>query len=755
MTDPELEQLFTDPGDLEVINLLQSSRPASPPLDPHFRNYLRAKLMTEARNALTPPARRRWFQLGPAGMVPAMAAVAAGFLIVLGVQVYLQRQPTSTPQVAVNLTAIDNKVVAPAEPIQIPFTGPLDKTAIQDSVVIQPATSFTQRWEGQTLVITPAHPLAPNTSYRVTLQPKATAPAQAPSSTPPAQRPVVVHFLTAPGAVPQVLAPSFKSGSVGYAYDNRIPDSNRLSNPTWTVDGQLLVTRPTDTASPSARTSPSATATAAATPAAASAGPTDIWLMTTQGTLLRVVAPGGSYAAVAPAGGVFADWQERSPDQSTLEVRDLQGVVRAPRLATVTGRPERAPLWLGSDRIAYLENGSLRVVDLHGTSIALPELHVTGPMAASASGLLLALKLDSGSVVLDLSAIKTSLLPVGATGFAWSPSGKLAFTMARAGGTDLYSGADAHSARMIASSATGESWSDLNWAPDSTSLLLASRSDSGSKHSRLLLINADGSSPAGFGSAQVDYLSPLWSPHGDLVLFARQDEAGGLSLWTAKARIGQPSATDTAESQALAEVTRFMQARINGDPTAAQAELDASAQQAYASGASSLLSPGGRFVRYYPVSVQLATANKFLIGARLFIAKNGVETSFFEEQLTLLLVDQRYVIDAVSATPAVQLGHGPTVVRVEVRQVGSGQQVMVRFDSDLKPETVSADTVLIRDAKGTDVTARVSFDPDAHLVTLDTRLRPGSYSLVVTTGLSDINGSPVAQPYSYSLLIGG
>ena len=357
--------------------------------------------------------------------------------------------------------------------------------------------------------------------------------------------------------------------------------------------------------------------------------------------------------------------------------------------------------------------------------------------------------------MLDLSAIKTSPLPVGATGFAWSPSGKLAFTIPRADGTNLYSGAEAQSARMIASSATGESWSDLNWAPDSTSLLLASRSNSGNMRSRLLLINADGSSPVGFGSAQVDYLSPLWSPHGDLVLFARQDEAGGISLWTAKARIGQPSATDTAESQALAEVTRFMQARINGDPAAAQAELDASARQAYVSGASSLLSPGAGFVRYYPVSVQLAAPNKFLIGARLFMAKNGVETSFFEEQLTLLLVDQRYLIDAVSATPTVQLGHGPTVVSVEVRQAGSGQQVMVRFDSDLQPETVSAETVLIRDAQGIPVTARVSFDPDAHLVTLETRLRPGSYSLLVTTGVSDINGSPVAQPYSSPLVIGG
>jgi len=49
----------------------------------------------------------------------------------------------------------------------------------------------------------------------------------------------------------------------------------------------------------------------------------------------------------------------------------------------------------------------------------------------------------------------------------------------------------------------------------------------------------------------------------------------------------------------------------------------------------------------------------------------------------------------------------------------------------------------------------VSFDPDAHLVTLETKLRAGTYILVVTTGVDDINGSPVAQAYSSPLVIGG
>ncbi|MDQ6710893.1 MAG: Ig-like domain-containing protein [Candidatus Dormibacteraeota bacterium] len=752
--DPELRELFTDPADREVVDLLRASRPAAPPLDPHFRNYLRAKLMTEARNTLAAPNRRRWYQLGPVGMVPAMAAVACGFLVVLGIEVYLQRQPAAGPSVSVNTQAIDHKKdVAIAEPIHISFGGPVDKAAVEESVAIQPATSVTKHWEGQTLVITPAHPLAPNTAYKVTLQPKASAAPQA-VATPTVQRPVVVHFLTAPAPAPAIVPPSFKSGSVAFAYDNRIPDSSKLSSPSWTEDGQLLVTRPADAAAPTA--SASATASPTATVAASPSATTNVWLMSTQGTLLRQVAPGGSFAAAAPSGGVFADWQEASPDHSTLELRDLQGTVQSSSLATINGRPDRAPVWLGTDRIAYLNDGTLHIVDLHGTAIAAPPLKVTGPMSAARNGRSLALKTGSGSLVLDLTSMTTTTLPVGATDFAWSPGGQLAFTVAAAGATDLYAGADARSARRIATSAVGETWSNLSWAPDSTSLLFASHSGSGSTlHSGLRLINADGTALVNFGSSQLEYASPLWSPSGGLVLFARRDEAGGLSLWTAKATVGQRSAADTAESQALAEVDKFMQARIRGDLATAQAHLDASAQQAYTSGASALLSPGAQFDRYYPVSVQLAGTNKFLVGARIFIAHGNVEISFFEEQLTVVLVDQRYLIDAVTATPAVPLGHGPTVVSVEVRHREANQQVLVRFDADLKPESVSANTILVKDAHGTPVIARVSFDADGHLVTVEAKLSPGTYSLVVTTGVADINGSPAAQTYTAPLVIGG
>jgi len=267
-----------------------------------------------------------------------------------------------------------------------------------------------------------------------------------------------------------------------------------------------------------------------------------------------------------------------------------------------------------------------------------------------------------------------------------------------------------------------------------------------------MLINRDGSNPLRFGP-QREYSAPQWSPGGDLVLFTRRDEAGGNAFWTATSA---PSGNDAAEKQALAEVEKFMQARIHGDNSTAQDELDDAGRAAYQAGASSLFSPAGtQFARYYPVTVQLtgSNPNKFLVGVRIFLAKSGVETSFFEEQLSLTLQAQRYLVDGVRASDTTALGHGPTVVSVQVLPAPPGQQVRVRFDADLKAESVTNSTIQVKDANGELVAARVSFDPDKHLATVTIRLRPGTYQLVVTSGVTDINGTPLAQEYTAPLII--
>jgi hypothetical protein len=756
MNDPELEELFQDPAHREVVDLLKMSRPAAPPLDADFRNYLRAKLMSEAHRTLQPRASRRWFpfSLNPKVLAPAMAALAAGFLVVLGIQIYLQNQSASS-MVAVDLSQIQNKTnVATAEPIVIPFTGPVDKKAVAETVVIEPATSVKTQWVGQNLVIIPDHPLAPNTTYTVSL--KASAAPKEPNvqSTPTvAPSPVIVHFTTVRAPVPQVAPPSYRSANVSYGPESRLADAGTVFNGGWTPAGQLLITRPAG--QPGARPSPTPSATASG-PLAPTAT-TDIWLMSPSGTPIRLVVPGGSFPAAAPSGGVVAAWQVTSSNAANLGIWDLQGNPQG-TIATLDGVPDRAPVWIGSDRIAYVNKGRLLIVDAHGGHVNAPPMRVQrGSLAGSPLGMQLAVESVEGSTVIDLASASASPspLPEGATSFAWSSKGDLAFVVPQPSGSYLYTAAGGKNAQRIASSPSGQTWSDLNWAPDDASLMLASKPVGASASaSRLKLINADGSGlTTAFASEQEDS-SPKWSPHGDLVLFTRQDEAGGRAFWTANTAVSE---VDAAAKQALAEVERFMQARLKGDSATAQQGLDAAGLSAYQGGASSLLSPAGtKFDRYYPVTVQQtgSNPNKFLVGVRIFVSRSGVQRSFFEEQLTLVLKDQRYLVDAVTSTPAVPLGHGPTVLSYEVVPTSPGYQVRVGFDADLRPETVTKDTIQVRDSDGKVVGAKITFDADSHMATLTLTLRPGStYQLVVSTGVTDVSGVTLAEEYHASLVI--
>ncbi|MDQ6712356.1 MAG: Ig-like domain-containing protein [Candidatus Dormibacteraeota bacterium] len=750
MNDPELEELFQDPAHREVVDLLKMSRPAAPPLDADFRNYLRAKLMTEARRTLQPMASRRRFpfSLSPRVLAPAMAAVAAGFLVVLGIQIYLQNQAPSS-MVAVDLSRIQNKTnVATAAPIVIPFTGPIDKNAIAATVVIEPATSVTKQWVGQNLVIIPDHPLAPNTTYTVSLKASAAPKEPNPSvqATPTvAPSPVVVHFTTVRAPAPQAGPPSYRSANVSYGPESRLADAGTVFSASWTPTGQLLVARPAG--QPGLASSPTASATtsvsAAATPT------TDVWLLSASGTPIRVLVPGGSFPAAAASGGLLAAWQVTSGKGANLVISDLQGNIQGP-IATLDGLPDRAPVWIGSDRIAYLNQGRLLIVDPHGAHVNTPAAQVQhGSLAGSPLGTLLAVESADESTVIDLASASPSPLPAGATGFAWSSKGDLAFVVPQPSGSVLYTAAGGKNARRVASSPSGQIWSDLNWAPDGASLMLASKPVGASaSSSRLKLINADGSGLTRSFASDKEASSPQWSSHGDLVLFTRQDEAGGRAFWTANTA---PSEADAAANQALAEVDRFMQARLRADSAAAQDDLDAAGLSAYQGGASSLLSPAGtKFERYYPVTVQQtgSNPNKFLVGVRIFVSRSGVQRSFFEEQLTLILKDQRYLVDAVTSTPAVSLGHGPTVLSYDVVPAPSGYQVRVRFDADLRPETVTRETIQVKDADGKLVNAQIAFDPDSHTATLGLTLRPGStYQLVVTTGVTDVNGVTMADEY--------
>jgi hypothetical protein len=51
------------------------------------------------------------------------------------------------------------------------------------------------------------------------------------------------------------------------------------------------------------------------------------------------------------------------------------------------------------------------------------------------------------------------------------------------------------------------------------------------------------------------------------------------------------------------------------------------------------------------------------------------------------------------------------------------------------------------------VTGTVNYGQDTHLAIINLKLRPGNYSLVITTGVTDFKGQALSQEYSTPLVV--
>jgi len=748
--DPELEELFTHPIDREVVELLRASRPGTPPLDASFKSDLRARLMSEARRRLPPTERRSWFAGLMLRPMPAFAAIAAGFLLVAA-GFALVRTLRGTQSVTAIETNVQGKSdVRTAEPIKIQFRGAVDKTTAAQTVEIQPAAQYTTRWEGQTLVIIPLHPLAANTGYTVKVAPASDQPAS------------VVRFVTMASPPPPVVPPMFRAENLTFLSESRIADPGAISSFTWAPDGvSLLVTRPpSERPSPSPTSSPAATSGASQGTTARLATSTEIWLLSPQGTAVRRLAPRGSDPSVAPSGGQFAFWRTDSSGEVSLMVSGLdEDGTAAVKVASPGAQPTQPPLWVGPDRLAYVDGGTLHLVTLLGSSVPTLRLSITGSLAASRDGRLLVAETPDGPVVYDPAARRIMRqLPPGASRFAWSPRGDLAYVTPGPVGAELFVLSPADRDPRLVVSAPGDATSDVNWAPDANSLLIATRSPGVSPPGpRALLVNADGvGGLTVFGSSSREYSAPRWSPLGTAVAFIRRDETGRMALWRADLALGEPAAADLAQVQAQAEVDKFMTLRLRGNLSEAQAELGPEARETYETAGVSL--PAGS--RFYKVGVQLVTPNKFLIGVRIVFSdpKSKQETSFVEEHVTVVRIDaQPFRIEAVEIGSRVELGRGPSVVSVAAERSGDApvRDLLVRFDADLDPATVSSDAVYLRGPSGDRVAAAsFSFDPASRVVDLKLpKLSPGKYQLVVSTAVTDWRGQPLPQEYQSPFVV--
>ena len=152
------------------------------------------------------------------------------------------------------------------------------------------------------------------------------------------------------------------------------------------------------------------------------------------------------------------------------------------------------------------------------------------------------------------------------------------------------------------------------------------------------------------------------------------------------------------------------------------------------------------FSRYYLLTGQVTGSHpdtaQFVV--RIVLAHNNLDVRTFEETLTLVRTQgsQQFLVDQAAAGSVLTLGSTAEVVSVDV----TATSVKVTFDSDLKPETVTAG-VIILDSKGKQIGNAPSYAK--RTVTIDgLDLKSGkSYKLVVLSTVQDVSGNNIAAEY--------
>src|SRR5205807_543797 len=119
-------------------------------------------------------------------------------------------------------------------------------------------------------------------------------------------------------------------------------------------------------------------------------------------------------------GGPFHHHARTGYPGTSAVIQDLDGNLIS-TVATVDGVPDRPAVWVGADRVAYVDHGTLRIAGLH-TPVSIKTTRVDhGSLAGSPDGQFLAAQTSDGSMVIDLATgASRTRLPQGASGFAWS-----------------------------------------------------------------------------------------------------------------------------------------------------------------------------------------------------------------------------------------------------------------------------------------------------------------------------------------------
>lgn len=787
--DPELAELF--PGEPDLLDLaarVRASRPEAP-LAPNYPAYLRARLMDAAPGVLRPRGLRRL--IGRRGGWLAGAGALAGAAMVTAVVVTLVAgpRPGGRVELAVDTAALPHGVVDPGGDITIAFNQPMDHTSVERAIHIQPATAYTTQWSGNTLTIVPEHHLAATAAYTVRLDNHT---AQASDGQHLAQ-PVVVSFVTRPAPTPPArpapTPPPLAVVTLGPAAHGSLAPSG---------DGGVLLTNGTaptppapapapTTATPAA--SPSASPSAAATPSPSpSPLPSPSPTTAATGSLLRwsadgrqasVLGPAVAAAAVSSAGRSVAVLRDHGDGTLDVVVEHLDGS----QARVLAGRADPgSPLaWDARGRVLFVGGGQLRSVDLGGVVRQLP--------LAIPSGTRLVLAPDGRHAYLAPVTQATpgpptpspspSPSPTPAPSPSASPAGLGAGMIVDLGDGSSLVLSGSPSTVAFAGDGAAVAWVDRSAATPVIRVLAIPASLTGATASPVTV-------PLGSVATAVDSAFALRSG-GTLAISVsstgsvelRVLGADGTVLGTAPGLHAPVWVSDTTVAAIDAQGDAVL-ARVVGGPPSGPARPDLSGagaildQLVSAQGGADpaglravpvtgspapdlvALTPGP-VTQAYVVSV-VGSADASTISAQVRLVHVPATTdqdqavTTADEQVTLSRTGGGYAVSGLTVGAFAAQSPGPHVLHVSV--VGSGRDRIVElaFDSDLDPGTVAAG-----------VSVRGPADPVHTVVTYDAATRtvrvtvaaeafhPGPLTLRVDTGLQDVDGNPVAAPYTTTL----
>lgn len=764
-TDPELEDLFREDRALhQTARLLRTSRP-EPPTDPEFQKRLRMQLMEAAHarpvrqgtarvrevREVRAPRRPLWMRLRAAHLAWGGAGLGLALTAATVVALVAGNQgPGSTQTIVATSPVAADHLVSPNNTILVSFNQPMDHTAVESGLRIEPATQVTTAWQGNDLVITPVHHLAGNTPYIVTIPQtslvaasgaRATAPVQisfgtapTPPSTPgnpPPPRMTQVALGSAQGTGPLLFAPD--GGVVTDA-----PASAAAATPTPSPSATPSPT-PSPTASPS---SPAATPSAQATPApTASGGSRLVELPAQPGTPLGL-GPAASAAAFSPDGSLLAS-AVSSGGGSDIIVSRADGTDST--TVTHSAAPVAAVAWTSGSVVEYATAQSVKSVGLSGA---------VATVAATAPGTIAGLSPDGAYEYLS---------PSGAT------PGRL---------LDLNGGA-------VTTLAGDEQAGDVAFSGDGSTVAWIDRSAADPK-----LMTAPIGSGAG---ATVSILDPgsglgalALNHDGTKVAYGEVLSDGTGRLVAAQLPNGTPIATGATASQvafspsgdvlavraASGQESSVSLERLPGAaaatgpvvPAAASQVLHAflDAQVAGNRGALQLLSAPGVLTPSLP---QSGLSRALLIDsvprsdgtvtaiATLLVDPTAAKPApaAAEETLTLARSGDSYVISAANAAALHPLAPGPHVISVTPSLHNGTLTAQVAFDSDLAPASVTG-AITAQDASGNRVPVTVTYDENSRTATLTvTPVPDGALSVVVGTALRDIDGQSPPVPFTAPL----